>query len=142
MIRRPPRSTRTDTLFPYTTLFRSHFSATHVLGLRGGCLFTPMGLPVWHYAPVKAAAILRQMLRARILSAREAGREETRELLAETAVASGIDLAGYRLGADFFRPFEAMAPNAHATVLAQDAGGSRQSGGLGKRWVGLVHLGR
>src|SRR3546814_4915288 len=25
MIRRPPRSTRTDTLFPYTTLFRSHW---------------------------------------------------------------------------------------------------------------------
>src|SRR3546814_1780951 len=24
VIRRPPRSTRTDTLFPYTTLFRSH----------------------------------------------------------------------------------------------------------------------
>src|SRR3546814_12560528 len=27
MIRRPPRSTRTDTLFPYTTLFRSRFPA-------------------------------------------------------------------------------------------------------------------
>src|SRR3546814_5999105 len=27
MIRRPPRSTRTDTLFPYTTLFRSGFRA-------------------------------------------------------------------------------------------------------------------
>src|SRR3546814_15939360 len=26
MIRRPPRSTRTDTLFPYTTLFRSPYS--------------------------------------------------------------------------------------------------------------------
>src|SRR3546814_16578731 len=26
MIRRPPRSTRTDTLFPYTTLFRSIFN--------------------------------------------------------------------------------------------------------------------
>src|SRR3546814_20389918 len=26
MIRRPPRSTRTDTLFPYTTLFRSDAS--------------------------------------------------------------------------------------------------------------------
>src|SRR3546814_2127720 len=26
MIRRPPRSTRTDTLFPYTTLFRSTLS--------------------------------------------------------------------------------------------------------------------
>src|SRR3546814_15015213 len=29
MIRRPPRSTRTDTLFPYTTLFRSLFARTH-----------------------------------------------------------------------------------------------------------------
>src|SRR3546814_5964934 len=27
MIRRPPRSTRTDTLFPYTTLFRSRLGA-------------------------------------------------------------------------------------------------------------------
>src|SRR3546814_17460186 len=27
MIRRPPRSTRTDTLFPYTTLFRSGFGS-------------------------------------------------------------------------------------------------------------------
>src|SRR3546814_6227382 len=27
MIRRPPRSTRTDTLFPYTTLFRSRLKA-------------------------------------------------------------------------------------------------------------------
>src|SRR3546814_10986173 len=31
MIRRPPASTRTDTLFPYTTLFRSD----HALGLAG-----------------------------------------------------------------------------------------------------------
>src|SRR3546814_2131275 len=29
MIRRPPRSTRTDTLFPYTTLFRSRELAAH-----------------------------------------------------------------------------------------------------------------
>src|SRR3546814_12714664 len=28
MIRRPPRSTRTDTLFPYTTLFRSVLAQT------------------------------------------------------------------------------------------------------------------
>src|SRR3546814_19283781 len=28
MIRRPPRSTRTDTLFPYTTLFRSCYGLT------------------------------------------------------------------------------------------------------------------
>src|SRR3546814_11554067 len=30
MIRRPPRSTRTDTLFPYTTLFRSMGECWHV----------------------------------------------------------------------------------------------------------------
>src|SRR3546814_15832616 len=41
MIRRPPRSTRTDTLFPYTTLFRSerlqphHVRRTQV-GLQAG----------------------------------------------------------------------------------------------------------
>src|SRR3546814_12366452 len=29
MIRRPPRSTRTDTLFPYTTLFRSELHNNH-----------------------------------------------------------------------------------------------------------------
>src|SRR3546814_17826396 len=34
MIRRPPRSTRTDTLFPYTTLFRS--SETHVRSSTSG----------------------------------------------------------------------------------------------------------
>src|SRR3546814_12480871 len=35
MIRRPPRSTRTDTLFPYTTLFRSPGRAvTRIAGRR------------------------------------------------------------------------------------------------------------
>src|SRR3546814_3222231 len=33
MIRRPPRSTRTDTLFPYTTLFRSRGAADRRLAL-------------------------------------------------------------------------------------------------------------
>src|SRR3546814_16297253 len=40
MIRRPPRSTRTDTLFPYTTLFRSYLPRVvplmkHVAALPG-----------------------------------------------------------------------------------------------------------
>src|SRR3546814_16206631 len=37
MIRRPPRSTRTDTLFPYTTLFRSDrvVRAEHAIGVVG-----------------------------------------------------------------------------------------------------------
>src|SRR3546814_7776244 len=45
MIRRPPRSTRTDTLFPYTTLFRSDRGqdvaepvlAIIVVGIAGEC---------------------------------------------------------------------------------------------------------
>src|SRR3546814_1855122 len=32
MIRRPPRSTRTDTLFPYTTLFRSRYRSSFLPG--------------------------------------------------------------------------------------------------------------
>src|SRR3546814_20098744 len=36
MIRRPPRSTRTDTLFPYTTLFRSDLHPGSVGGLGEG----------------------------------------------------------------------------------------------------------
>src|SRR3546814_2864138 len=39
MIRRPPRSTRTDTLFPYTTLFRSPVGGDRIgRGGRGGGL--------------------------------------------------------------------------------------------------------
>src|SRR3546814_3998382 len=36
MIRRPPRSTRTDTLFPYTTLFRSRQPPYRAFRGRGG----------------------------------------------------------------------------------------------------------
>src|SRR3546814_10149135 len=40
MIRRPPRSTRTDTLFPYTTLFRSlYHSLLHQFSLNSLRLF-------------------------------------------------------------------------------------------------------
>src|SRR3546814_4273996 len=47
MIRRPPRSTRTDTLFPYTTLFRSipHFAVSIGIQVRGklehGVIYAP-----------------------------------------------------------------------------------------------------
>src|SRR3546814_18361528 len=50
MIRRPPRSTRTDTLFPYTTLFRSYLDAfgldavaTEVLHVAFGEIVTDHG---------------------------------------------------------------------------------------------------
>src|SRR3546814_21008971 len=41
MIRRPPRSTRTDTLFPYTTLFRSPPSWSSVVGSGSTVKSTP-----------------------------------------------------------------------------------------------------
>src|SRR3546814_2635156 len=41
MIRRPPRSTRTDTLFPYTTLFRSRQVPDRAVEVELG----PLGLP-------------------------------------------------------------------------------------------------
>src|SRR3546814_16511165 len=53
MIRRPPRSTRTDTLFPYTTLFRSRSRVTGACNARdeqkAGCRMghAPAVLLMW-----------------------------------------------------------------------------------------------
>ncbi|WP_228726892.1 hypothetical protein [Novosphingobium aureum] len=103
-----------------------HFSASATLGIRGGCLLTPPGLPAWHYAPAKGSAILRQMLRARLLAAREAGREENREDLEHTARASGIILGGHILGPSFYSEFEEAGPTIPAHPIAQ-----AQLGGAG-----------
>src|SRR3546814_5463733 len=48
MIRRPPRSTRTDTLFPYTTLFRS---AARVRGEHQYFPHVSASLRVWQHGP-------------------------------------------------------------------------------------------
>src|SRR3546814_5967172 len=45
MIRRPPRSTLTDTLFPYTTLFRSVYRPLHFLGGKL-TVFPPFRVPI------------------------------------------------------------------------------------------------
>src|SRR3546814_3253587 len=52
MIRRPPRSTRTDTLFPYTTLFRSR------QGRKGGNDQNAQGLFVGHAQGVGTEAAI------------------------------------------------------------------------------------
>src|SRR3546814_12113461 len=44
MIRRPPRSTRTDTLFPYTTLFRSHLASLGLLARPGELYGGPIAI--------------------------------------------------------------------------------------------------
>ncbi len=88
----------------------THFAATHVLAIRGGAMVMPDGLPGWRYAPVKGASLLRQMLRARIMAAREAGRSETSEALLEQGKRAGLELAGYRLGAEFITDFSELEP--------------------------------
>src|SRR3546814_18383081 len=65
MIRPPPRSTRTDTLFPYTTLFRSLHAAADVRQDRR--------------SPVRAKAVHRVAREARPALARR-GREGARRL--------------------------------------------------------------
>src|SRR3546814_20246013 len=61
MIRRPPRSTRTDTLFPYTTLFRSlHDRLPRIMDCRS--VRTTIVMPVYD-AHEHVAACLDSVLR-------------------------------------------------------------------------------
>src|SRR3546814_7910641 len=53
MIRRPPRSTRTDTLFPYTTLFRSWLLAYGLLSLILG-----VAAFLWPFSATIAATLI------------------------------------------------------------------------------------
>src|SRR3546814_10265364 len=53
MIRRPPISTRTDTLLPYTTLFRSSVQLADTSGLRFSLPDTMKGTPTPPFSGVK-----------------------------------------------------------------------------------------
>src|SRR3546814_11558172 len=55
MIRRPPRSTRTDTLFPYTTLFRSYGPAACPWHRRPGPSGCRPPAPCWQHCPAQPA---------------------------------------------------------------------------------------
>lgn len=87
-----------------------HFAASHVVGLRGGALLLPTDVPGWRYAPVNGANLLRQMLRARIVAAREGGLTETQDSLLQAGLAQGLDLAGHRLGPEFIRQLQSAIP--------------------------------
>src|SRR3546814_4957045 len=63
MIRRPPRSTRTDTLFPYTTLFRS---AGHSLARLHGLVRHEAGVRV---VPAQPALGLAEEMHRRVPAA-------------------------------------------------------------------------
>src|SRR3546814_17784293 len=69
MIRRPPRSTRTDTLFPYTTLFRSTITPASVSAstAKNGN----------KYAVMKGATIAREGQEAKVMTAMAFGKSHT-----------------------------------------------------------------
>lgn len=105
----------------------AQFQPTRVLAIRGGGLMLPEGVSGWHYGPVKGATVLRQLLRARVLSAREAGREEKVDALLEAGLAGGLELAGYRFGADMLRDLQTALPPVRdgVSLIEQDLlGGS------------------
>ena len=94
------------------------FEVSHVLALRGGGLVLPDKLRGWHYAPVKGASLLKTMLRARILAAREAGREELLATLTEQGLALGIVLAGYSLSGEMLRQMGELTPGRQPGITA------------------------
>src|SRR3546814_16030433 len=59
MIRRPPRSTRTDTLFPYTTLFRAFGERAHGRALFVGVFEAVEGHVIEEFAMAEAIAAAR-----------------------------------------------------------------------------------
>ena len=72
-----------------------HFGASHVLALRGGVLVFPNTLPGWVVEPVSGASLLRRMLRAGVIAAREAGDHRDSADLLETGRTEGLRLAGF-----------------------------------------------
>jgi len=103
----------------------AHFAATHVLAIRAGTMIVPDALPGWRYAPQAGSAQLRSLLRARILSSREAGREEDREALLAEGRQHGLELAGYRLGPAMVAGLEQaeFAPGRQRDIAQGDLGG-------------------
>ena len=97
-----------------------HFGATHVLAIRGGGLLLPEKLPGWHYAPVKGSSLIKTMLRARIIAAREAGMEENAAELMEQGKEIGLDLAGWSLSGEMLRQLDQLLPPKRGDLIPVD----------------------
>lgn len=84
--------------------------ATHVLAIRAGALVAPPGLPGWHYAAQDGPGLLKAMLRARLIAARESGISENSEALAAKGREEGLVLGGWPIGPALFRALEQAEP--------------------------------
>ena len=102
-------------------------SATHVLSIRGGALLAPEHLPGWRYASVDGIKLLRGIVRAQTIAARESGQNSTSEELLNQGRAKGLMLGGWQLGAAMICGLEneALSTNpAHTEITQGDIGGS------------------
>src|SRR3546814_18975802 len=111
MIRRPPRSTRTDTRFPYTTLFRSEIRQ----------LMEPYS---WDY--VEALQTHVQRVRLKELMARDSGGSTARMLLllvlAQTLIVGAIVFGAWKLAGSGKKKVEASV-STRRRILSQDREG-------------------
>ena len=105
-----------------------HFAVTNVLGVRGGALVFPLTLPGIVLEPAKGPTILRQLLRARTIAAREAGQHEDMATLLETGRTQGLELAGYRCGASLIAGLENALPELESQRIIMQ--GELGGGGL------------
>ena len=104
-----------------------HFATTHVFTLRGGALLAPGDLSGWKLEAIGGTQVLRPMLRARTVAARDEGRAETMDGFLLQGREGGIELAGYRFGATMIRDLQAASladGSAHQTLRLDDLGGA------------------
>ena len=99
--------------------------ATDVLAIRAGALVAPQTLPVWRYAALSGPKLLRGLIRARTLAAREAGLAETTEALMAQGREAGLMLGGWMVGAALLRALES------AEIMADDGARDISTGDLG-----------
>src|SRR3546814_19751997 len=133
MIRRPPRSTRTDTLFPYTTRFRSsHLVETILPGHHRRALFVDDGLTsfVELRHPEPCPHLQRKIGPAQhiVVSLRRAGRAGEREIERRRPA---LQLPPLQLGDQLRRHGGGPAPRP-ALRPAEDAGTEQRR--VGEEW--------
>src|SRR3546814_20547416 len=108
MIRRPPRSTRTDTLFPYTTLFRSPatFRMRLILSVKSAADEPNLSKQAGDYGPVSPPAVI---VRLRVQSALAGALEKS--------VQPADRPTRYRMDASYCAPQQSQVKDRKSTRL-------------------------
>lgn len=103
---------------------------THIASFRGGALIDDLSRPTWRLNSVKGINIVKTMLRSKVISSKEAGHDITIDQLIETANSSGIELAGYDIGAKMFNALQIAEPSISDTIFEAKTGQHIEGGSL------------